>query len=204
MLLDGDDFLYPSALALLMPLMTEGYDLISGQASDHWDEGKMILSWGNQQPNNTVNHNRDIYKRHHYDLWNSFSIDRIYCMSREFIMDKMPKMEEDLDLYEDFLFTARVTKLEEFKEIKYCMVNSSYIYGYDRSGDSQCSIFNTDRKLAQWNMDRFWEYTSQLLNPIKFSEVPFRKLQYPEGFGRIEKHTYYNLINAHEAYSRTE
>jgi len=136
MLLDGDDFLYPTALALLMPLMVEGWDLINGQSLDIWENDKIVNSWGNNQPNNAITVNRDITHSKCIDLWTTFSIDRIFCMSREFIMNHYPKMEEDMDIHEDFVFTIRVAKMQELGLIKYCMVNSSYIYGCDRSGDS--------------------------------------------------------------------
>ena len=204
MLIDGDDFLYPTALLLLKELMDEGYDLVSGLAQDIWTNDKMTGSWNDNQQNNAIVFNRDIMPNTTRDLWTSYSIDRIYCVSHSFLTGLMPKMPEHLDLYEDFMFTIDVTKLAAEGRIKYAMVNHSGIYGYDATGDSQCSIFTTDRKLAQWNMDEFWAI-AQLKAPIKFSENEFRKLKHPDGFGRKEKEEYYNIINtAHEAYSRTE
>ena len=203
MLIDGDDFLYPTALLLLKDLMDEGYDLVSGLAQDHWTDGKITGSWHDNQQNNAVVFNRDILPNTTRDLWTSFSIDRIYIVSHSFLTSTMPEMPEHLDLYEDFMFTIDVTKLAAKGLIKYCMVNHSAIYGYDASGDSQCSMFQTDSKLAQWNMDEFWRMAQEKA-PVEFSKNEFRKLKHPDGFGFNEKHEYYNIINAHEAYSRTK
>jgi len=202
MLIDGDDFLYPTALLVMKELMDEGYDLVAGQAQDIWTNGKITGSWHDEQPNNTVKYNRDIIKGRDYDLWHSYSIDRIHLVSHSFLT-RIPRMPEHMDLYEDFVFTIETTKLAEQGLIKYTMVNSSYIYGYDATGDSQCSIFQTDKKLAEWNMEEFWRIADKYI-PIKFSENEFRELPFPDGFGYKEKHEYYNIINAHEAYSRTK
>ncbi len=201
MLIDGDDFLYPVAVETLLPLMDEEYDLITGQAQDHWLDGQLNASWHDHQQNNAVEMNRDIVTGRDYDLWHTFSIDRIYAVSKRMLMS-MPRMPEHLDLYEDFIFTCLATQLHQLGAIRYITCNSSYIYAYDATGDSQCSIFQKDHKLAQWNMDEFWRLVSDMA-PLYFSKVPFIKLSVPDGYGLVDKYKCYKEVDAHEAYSRT-
>jgi len=200
MLLDGDDFLYPWALEQLSPLMAMGHELITGLSQDVWMDGALHQSWHDKEPNNAVVYNRDIETKP-FDLWQTYSVDRSYAASRTW-WDDMPLMPEHMDLYEDFVITTMWTKKWMEGKLDYVRVNNSWIYGYDATGISQCSLFNTDKKLAEWNMGQFWIHVLPLA-PVKFSEVPFIELGNPGDLTFENKLEYYKHLTD-ETSSRTE
>jgi glycosyltransferase involved in cell wall biosynthesis len=202
MLLDGDDFLYPPALSILQEFMEAGYDLIAGQSQDQWINGKIHLSWEHTQPNNTVTHNRDLLFPQIEGSCGTHSVDRIYAVSKDFL-HKMPRFNEDLDLHEDFFFTVECTKMRMNGDLNYMSMNTSFVYGYDMDGQHQVDIFQSDKRLAQWNVDKFLALSQKYI-PVKFSENPFAEVSNPDQFFHEDKQEFYHLINSHEANIRTK
>ena len=200
MLIDGDDFLYPPALSILKSFMDLGYELIAGQSQDQWYAGKIHLSWEHTQPNNTITHNRDLIEPQIEGDCGVHSVDRIYAISKDFL-HRMPRFNEELDLHEEFFFTVETTKMAEAGDLKYISMNNSFIYGYDMDGEHQVGIFSSDKRLAQWNVNKFLALSQKYL-PVYFSRNTFAEVTNPPEFVHANKQDFYNLINSHEAYSR--
>ena len=199
MLLDGDDFLYPPALSILSAFMEQKWDLINGQSSDQWFNGKLHKTWGDLQPNNCINYNRDLLTKEPEPNYEIYSVDRIYAVSRKFLQI-MPKFNEELDLHEDFLYTVECTELVREKRLKYITMNTSFVYGYDMDGEHQVGIFQTDTKLARWNIEKFFELAKEYV-PVEFSKNLFAEVSLPTDFTHQDKQAFYETINKHETYS---
>jgi len=181
--MDGDDFLYPWAWHALDPLITDVAlrpDVIGLMSQDVLDQMEPINlnSWDNHQPNLSVTNPRDMIVGKDFDLWNTWSIDRLILLNTS-VLEILPRFPEDMEIYEDWVMTAMLTKMWEKGEVYYKRINNSCIYCYDsqNSSESACSLFYKDPELAQFNMDKFWRYIKGLA-PVRYSEVPFTTLPF--------------------------
>ena len=194
MIIEGDDFLYPTALRMLAPLAkTKKYDVITGQAQDILLDGKIHRSWQYQQPNMAQQVIRDIVHTRDFNLWDTYSIDRLLLLKTSWADKNNIRFPEHMDLYEDWCLTITLTYAYQQKVCNYLMTNNSFIYAYDAGVEGQCSIFNKDRALAEWNMEKFWEYAANFA-PVYFSKVPFRTLKHPFRFSHEKKERYIEQI----------
>ena len=206
MLIDGDDFLYPTALQMLVRTIKDEADVVCGCAQDHLQSYNPVKlkSWEDQEPNLAVTVNRDIYRKNEYNLWHNFSIDRLFLLSNSFlhIFDDRDGdwFYDDMDLYEDFLFTINIVAIAKTMSCKYTRINNSFIYCYDAVEQGQCNIFQSNPKLANENMELFWDRVGDVLwaidhRPIKFSDTPFLKLGSPFSFSHQDKYNYIQELN---------
>ena len=202
MLIDGDDFLYPTALQMLARAIKDEPDVVCGCAQDHLQSYNPVIvqSWGNHEPNLAVTNNRDIYRKNEYNLWHQFSIDRLFLLKNKFLQTFDERdgdwFYDDMDLYEDFVFTINLTAID----CKYLRVNNSFIYCYDAVEQGQCSMFESNPELANKNMELFWDRVGDVLDaidhrPIKFSDTPFLKLGSPFNFSHQDKYGYIKELN---------
>lgn len=200
LLMDGDDFLYPSALQLLERITRTHPDVVGLQTNDIIERveyqgmpkcdiahGRHLYSWHDVQEN--------LYAKPEY--WNRVvrdnrklgehsTPDRIILFSHNGAARL--RCSEALPVYEDYIFSIQA-QYEMLKGmIKYVNTSTTHIYVYDKSGEtSTCKEFNKSN--GDWSSP-----TSQFMSEINHMETVLRDFHASEvPFIHVPKPAYMTL-----------
>jgi len=214
MLLDGDDFLYPHALAVLSrALYVSRADIVGLQTNDILDTRKFkmssvtlqrpggvpvhLYSWFNEQTNLYARADQfNKSRRDRNPLGVHSTPDRVILMSYRAVtcLDDVggPGLQcsEELPVYEDYLLSLSAQAMMVRSAIRYVNLSNSYVYVYDKTGDSStCKEYEKECN-GNWGLhqDLFErEIDNMGLRPyvegLHPAEVPF---VYVPGLGSIE------------------
>lgn len=216
LLLDGDDFLYPHALAVLSrALYVSRADIVGLQTNDILDTRKFkmsgvtlqradgvpvhLYSWFNEQPNLYARADQfNKARRDRNPLGVHSTPDRVILMSALAVLSRNGRGEyalqcsEELPVYEDYLLSlsAQAAMLRPGSQLRYVNLSNSYVYVYDKTGDSStCKEYEKECK-GDWGLhqDLFEQEIDNMglrlyVENFHPAEVPF---VYVPGLGGIE------------------
>jgi len=192
--IDGDDFLYPTALTMISRPIAKGYDVISFQSMD-WlsteftngmthariKDNLWLYSWCDKEVNLREN------KQFVYVTDEEFGTGgRIFTpgtsmlLGRNFLC-KFPRVNHtnEISLFEDYLFFLKLFRLHCQKKIKMCHLNNSYIYVYDRANESSVSTLNSFYTGKEMGILKGYirDHAMDKFHPSK--DIPFEELGKP-------------------------
>ena len=212
-LIDGDDFLYPTAFKQFEQVLSMNPDIVGLQSSDtlitsldyrakdfieetkneseflHLIEDPYYLhSWNDLQINMSKQFPKDIYSEIH----KQYPPDRTLFLSHRILNnEKDLGFPKDMSVYDDYVFCFMLYQRAIKKEYSYAHFSSSYCYVYDRINDAAQTKKHEDGDLGrQWIDKKAKEYLLPLFQESdfpNFSIVPHVKLEKPENFNLEEK-----------------
>lgn len=194
LLLDGDDFLYPTAFQQIHRLLLSQPDVVGLQTNDTIEnvvypnmsctqlaDDKYLYSWFNQQQN--------LYALPQYwgkvdrsrTLGEHSTPDRIILFSKD--AANVLRCSEELPVYEDYVLSLQAQYRMLMGHLVYINTATTYIYVYDKSMDvSTCKLF--DKEVGDWSApnDVFLQsikHLEPILADFHASEVPFVTIPLP-------------------------
>ena len=201
-LIDGDDFLYPTAFEQLNKTMKKKPDVLGLQSSDifmkhkeapssklfHKIEGDVYLnSWGDREENLMIKFPKDINKK----VTDQYPPDRILLLSSKIVEENELFYPENLKAFEDYAFSVKALMLSYENGYKYLHINNSYIYAYDKTNENAVTRREDDyeEQIAKINRDfpKTIERALECGFEMDFKMVDMMKLQSPKNFGIEEK-----------------
>lgn len=197
-LMDGDDFLYPTAFGQIEQLTRVGSDVIGlltndiietqvleGQSHIPISGGKYLYSWFDEQVRwpclESQKPRLDLSK----PLGEQNTPDRIVLFSRK--AAEMLRCSEKLPVYEDYVLSLRARIAMLRGELTYTHCGTTYLYVYDKTDStSVCKEFDRTHN-GNWSAydstfrEELGEDLSQLLQ-TQAHDVPFVQINHPTEF----------------------
>lgn len=193
LLMDGDDFLYESALGLLEKIATRtGCDVLGLQTNDIVErleipgysgvrftvdnEVRYLYSWWNVQGNLYAmpEHYQKVVRTNR--LGDHSTPDRIILFSHR--AAKTLRCSEQLPVYEDYILSLNAQKEYLTGNLKYFNTSTTHIYVYDKTNESStCRVYDKEAN-GDWSVHEqlFKQEVADLepyLEGFHASEVPF-------------------------------
>lgn len=193
--IDGDDFLYPTALTMISRPLAKGYDVVSFQSMDWFsteftegmshakiDHNLWLYSWCENELNL-----REIGKFVYVTDKDFGTGGRIFTpgtsmlLSRKFLCKfRQVVHTNEISLFEDYLFFLKLFRLHCHKKIKMCHLNNSFIYVYDRANESSVSTLNSFYGAREMEILKGYvkDHKLEKFHPAK--DLPFEVLGKPD------------------------